>query len=297
MTATDLEPARLVAPRAGRLLLRLTHNLFAIVLLVAASLKARSLLPPSFADRALLTWCAITVEWLLAVWLLSGIGALWANRAAVILLCVFVAVAGWRLIAGEKDCGCFGNVHVHPGLTLSFDLIGLATIGWLGRKNAQALLAESMISFGQFRANRLVYAAVLSIALPAGLLWPTATSTIGKSSPVVVLDPRSMVGKPFPLLDYMGAPAREELMHGEHTIILFSHDCETCRALLRKLEQQPRSETAAMRLIDIAQDSSPQAIHPNLQSIRLTQDIRCLTAVPLKISVKDGIVQAVELKD
>src|SRR5437762_3369993 len=107
-------------------------TLFALLLLVAAGLKADAALTegqgPFQKELA-----AAAAEAAIAVWLLSGVGRVWARRAAVVLLLAFVTLAGRRLVRGDADCGCFGRVRIHPALTLGVDLAALSSIWLLGR--------------------------------------------------------------------------------------------------------------------------------------------------------------------
>jgi len=113
----------------------LVSVLFALVLLVAAVLKGRLLLSQdaqilSTAKRVMDTASA-SIELLLGVWLLSGLARVWARFASLTLLAVFTVVASYHLVYGSTDCGCLGQVTVHPGIILLFDiLVALALLRW-----------------------------------------------------------------------------------------------------------------------------------------------------------------------
>jgi hypothetical protein len=101
---------------------------FAVILLVAAHLKAYSFVghisqQPELKWQESITIGTIGSEFVLAGWILSGVAKVWARRAAIVILSVFICVAGYLLLVGEEDCGCFGPVQVHPGFTVGLDLL------------------------------------------------------------------------------------------------------------------------------------------------------------------------------
>jgi hypothetical protein len=143
---------------------RLALDLFAFVLLLAAGLKMRSLLVEGAGANAFVTVVAIVTEWVVALWLLSCVGQFWARRAAVALLAVFVTINAWRLWRGASDCGCFGNLRVHPIWTMAFDATVLAGIAWCRR--GEFGTGEVM----KDRGPRIVFALLLAIFLPAAVI-------------------------------------------------------------------------------------------------------------------------------
>ena len=191
----------------------LAGGVVAVVLLIAATLKQQVLLRTGMpvAAGGVRQWAVIAMEWTLAAWLLSGLAPTWARRAMMLLLAVYVAVTGQKLLAGAADCGCFGTLQVRPGWTFSFDAAALAAIYLFGR--------GAFDGFGSsrrpHRLDRAAGALTLCLAVPGALL---ALSRInhgaGGSEAVVLLDPKSWVGKPFPLLEFVDAPARADLSSG-----------------------------------------------------------------------------------
>ncbi len=92
---------------------------FALVLLVASGLKVEQFFsqqPIHSATqwRRSLDLAPALMESLLAAWLLSGINARGARRAAIVFLAVFLLVALFHVLAGDQDCRCFGSLAVHP---------------------------------------------------------------------------------------------------------------------------------------------------------------------------------------
>lgn len=265
--------------------------LFAVILLSAASLKAQTLLNTGVghaADRMsfqnAFAALAILIEVCLAFWLLTGAAALWARRAAIALLTLFVGFAGWSLLKGESDCGCFGALRVHPGWTLGLDAVLLA--GFLF--STRTAPAPSQWSWqGLFRA------AMLTITIPAAVL--SLPLNRHASANFVVLDAKSLIGQRLPLINYIDDPeAREDIARGEKTAVIFSRGCETCRAYLQSLEtQQPRLADDNVQLIDIGSDDTPP-FDSRFRTLRLREAVEYVSDVPLRLHLDDGIVESVE---
>jgi hypothetical protein len=96
---------------------------FATILLVAAALKASALLsePPGagWVARHRLGLMVPALEVSLAVWLLAGAARVWATRATIVTLVVFIAVARWSLLTTgpcslRKGDVCAGTCTAAP---------------------------------------------------------------------------------------------------------------------------------------------------------------------------------------
>ncbi|HEV8606358.1 MAG TPA: DUF1573 domain-containing protein [Tepidisphaeraceae bacterium] len=141
---------------------------FAIVLLVGAGLKGQQLiargLGPLDTDKS---WslAGIAVEWLVASWLLSGFAKLWARRATIALFLIYSGIASTRLVIGEVDCGCFGNLRLHPAWTLAIDVIAVGAF----------LIIDPFESRANFRQTSTRWKSNLSYAMLLSILIPAAT--------------------------------------------------------------------------------------------------------------------------
>lgn len=125
-----------VASHLGRVPIdvgRVVRIALAIVLVVAALLKAYEVASNAgFRDAASgpmrLKLALAAFELLFAVWLLSNVRPIWGHRAAICLVGVLAAASLYRLLAGERDCGCFGTFIVHPAWTLALDIFLLLAL-------------------------------------------------------------------------------------------------------------------------------------------------------------------------
>jgi len=271
----------------------------AIVLLFASALKTRLVLDSAWLatapqpDEGWVSAAAAVMEWILAAWLLCGVAPAMARRAAMALLGAFVAMSAWRLLHGQVDCGCFGGLRVHPALTLSFDLSALSLIYWLGRA---ALPDSAPAGRSRMRLARIAGAAAVAVLLPAAVLAATHFREM-RSEQLVVLDPQSWRGKPFPLLDFVDGPARADLLTSERTIILFNRQCDTCREYLAHLAltRGSKPQATGVRVIDIAPAglARPDGFATAFREIRLRQGVVYAVNVPLEVSLKSGVVEKV----
>lgn len=100
------------------------------LLLVTALLKFHSFLLSPFVPQLLLPYrwqvlALILVEFLLALWFLSG----QALAAARLMGMLFFSLAGlaslYMIWIGQTSCGCFGKINTNPWVALTIDLAAL----------------------------------------------------------------------------------------------------------------------------------------------------------------------------
>jgi hypothetical protein len=278
----------------------------AVVLLVAATSKAMVLGVPGNAPASavlrLLAVLELCVEWFMAAWLLSGVAPVWARRAAMSLLLLFVAVIAWRLAAGERDCHCFGALRVPPMVTLAFDLITLAALYGFGRGALEPRPQrdpDAGATAGQpFLSLRLSFAVMAATVVPTSVVvaerkLPALGAAFGRAVP---LDPQSWPGRRLPLLEYVESRDRADLITGEHTLIFVSRDCDTCKRYLAKRAEALASDpgaAGAVRLIDLASVTEPGDLSTPFAQVHLNRPVALLAAVPLEVTLQNGIVAAV----
>jgi hypothetical protein len=275
----------------------------ALLLLAAAGLKAQALLRPG--AQSLPDWksgwtaLAVGTEWLLGAWLLSGLWSAWSRRAAVALLAVFSATAAWRLIGGERDCGCFGNLKLHPAWTLALDLLAVALIWRLGRSPAAVRRSSPDRACEVRMPARVLRVGVLCISVPA-VAFSTAGQLASATRPenhVVLLNAASLPGRPFPLLEHLDHEGRRALTQGRWTVILFDRNCHKCRDYLDSISRDQRGRGRIMA-IDIAPRAGAgrRAIAGTQLGEAFLQDgVLVVTEVPASVELAEGVVQNYQL--
>jgi hypothetical protein len=224
---------------------RVLNLAVAAILLTSASLKAHELasgpLPPGdiFQNRWLIL-AVVQWEFVLAAWLLSKVAkrAVWLALTATFT--AFLSITLFRAISGESSCGCFGKVQVNPWITLCLDATILTLLivlhpRWVSAVrefwHVKRVLAAGL---GAVIAGSIVAIGCVRNDVPAGV---PESADAGQQT-LVVLNPSEWVGKEFPLGSYVTLD--QPLMQGAWIAVLYHHDCEHCRLLLKNLGEQVR---------------------------------------------------------
>ena len=104
--------------------------------LVTAFLKWRAFLagtPSAVSEVApQLEWGLIQFEFLLAVWLLSGLAAREVWWVLVITFSVLAGASVYQVWMGQSSCGCFGQFSLHPIWVVLLDTCLLLLLYWFG---------------------------------------------------------------------------------------------------------------------------------------------------------------------
>jgi hypothetical protein len=274
---------------------------FASVLLVAATLSARSILTrevigAGFGWRRAGTFLSAVIEWFLAAWLLSAVARVWARRIAIGVLGVFVLVAAYRWMRGDGDCECFEGFHIHPRWTTLLDLSMLAAFAWFGRGGGSER-ATGGLPTTTHRLPCIAFAAALSLSISGSTLFSLShTATAANSPRTVYLDMDSQIGKHFPLFDYIDEAAAAELAAGGHTIVLMDRHCHKCQEYLARMARPVDGN--AIRVVDVSTvgNGTDLNLDHRFQQLKLRRDVRYSTDVPVEIALRDGIVIGIRRK-
>lgn len=283
----------------------LAQCVLAVVLLIAVAFKAMVLQVPGNVPSSpvlrMLVISELLVEWFIAAWLMSGIAQAWSRRAAMSLLLLFVAVTTWRLASGDPDCHCFGAFRVPPLITLSFDLAALFALYCLGRA---AVVPRPEMPKDQNSSSRPLLPLRVSFAVMVSIVLPTSMFVAERRllgprvalASILPMDPQTWPGGQFPLLQELGSQDRADLVKGDRTVIVFSHDCEECRRYLAQRADALTSDPGAIgriRLIDVAPATDPVDLSAPFPQLHLNRSVILLGAVPLEVTLKDGIVETI----
>jgi hypothetical protein len=169
----------------------------------------------------------IQAEMLLGIWLLVGGFERARFFVATVCFCLFAAVSIYEALHAVPSCGCFGNVKVPPVVIAGIDIGGVTAL-WLARPLHSGWLKEPS------SLRRIVAGSCLAAFMSAGF-WtlysfrrvpidPVPTSD--DTTSLVVLEPKSWIHQPFPLLqDIDGASV---LSSGRWLVVLYHYDCDAC---------------------------------------------------------------------
>ena len=204
----------------------------ASVLLLAASLTAHQLSTSPYTanlvlESRLLTSVLIAAEIVLAFWLISRFQPKAARWAAITTFGIFCVAALYKIVSGDKSCGCFGVLEVPPMVTLGVDIVmTIVLVAWPARHVVSRLPAA------WFATGLLALGASL---FPVLTFTTSSLSDVGQvvgDGDLVVIDTSAWEKKRLPITSFIeGAPA---YMNGDWKIILYHEDCPTCQRLIQE---------------------------------------------------------------
>lgn len=219
-----------------------------LILLTAAGLKGFQVATEPVAETGLLTsrWFLIGLvefELFLGLWLLAGLYPRGTWRAALLCFSAFASVSLYKTLSGEVSCGCFGKVPVNPWYALLLDLTAIAALVCWRPAPGPSPVPPSVAS-SRRRGARLAAVGLL-VGIPAAVAMGSyRAATVGRAGDIlgdgqfVVLEPESWVAKRFPLLSYIDIG--DQLVERDWIVVLYHHDCSSCRELIRDYEQVGR---------------------------------------------------------
>jgi len=172
--------------------------------------------------------------------------------AALAGFAFFSCVTLYKGLSGAASCGCFGKVEVSPWYTLVLDLAAVAAL----------LVFRPLVRADRpIRAARMRVAVatfiLLAIGIPGGVAMagyqPAALVNDGQligEGEFVLLEPETWLGKPFPLLEYIDIG--DELAEGDWIVLLYHHDCPSCRQAVVAYQQMARTMEGGTRCPQLA---------------------------------------------
>lgn len=188
-------------------------------------------------------WLLIAVvefELFFGLWLLAGLLPRLTWTAAVGCFGLFAIVSLYKALDGETSCGCFGRVSVNPWYTLGLDIAAImALLRW--RPQSQSLQSSAPVRLFSRRVAILL-TVFLALGVPVGIAMGTYRSAnlaesgeILGDGEIVILEPEQWVGNEFPLIEYIDIG--EELKTGDWNVLLYHHDCPSCREAIPKYQE------------------------------------------------------------
>jgi hypothetical protein len=263
------------------------------ILLAAATLKAELLFMSSIPPFASWSFGLVLFELAFAAWLFFGSWSSYAWWAAAGCFGFFAMVAGFKVLHGEADCGCFGVVRTPPWVSLSIDLTALACLAATYRGRVTA--GPGRWAFVRRFPAAVGYALILLVVAKTGVTLLFAGGSAHED--MTFVDASQWVGRRFPLLESIDIGA--ELSVGEYVVVLHRHGCPLCEKTL----SAPWFRDAASRWCDwgrIALIELPPYGDPGKRGDshfplagRLNAPEPCLLPAPVVVLLQDGRVVSV----
>lgn len=283
-----------------------------LVLLTAAALKGYQLSTEPVAQTGLLSsrWVLIVLvefELLFGLWLVSGLHPRSSWATAVVCFGGFACVSLYKAVSGEASCGCFGKVPVNPWYMLLLDLTAVGLLLWQRPNRERSVVTEGDRRWCLRPAE--VGAVWLALGIPAAVFMGAyRAATIDDhgdffgNGRVVILEPKSWVGKRLPLLKYIDIGAR--ISRGRWMVVLYAHGCPHCREEIPKYEQlavgsgPPGGARIALVEIPPYDRSGDRLVGRNSPCLRgrLSDVKEWFVASPVELLLVDGVAQRVVQK-
>lgn len=272
----------------------------ACVLLFAAAMKvARNESLPLFLTSATgystLVVVEILFEMVLGLWIITNVAPRATKRLVASLFAIFAAVALYKAIAGEKSCGCFGELNVPPGATFVLDvaLASLAALGSLPSTTPRETSRRRRLKIGAF----LLVALLLSIAVFARVTRRDADVVVLETreqfvpaGSVVLIKPELWLKKECPLIPY--CVDGERLKRGRWILALYSSQCDACQKALESASQLARKNETQSAIVDLRANSTPPSLPFVDYAGSLSDEHAWLASFPCVLELNDGVVDA-----
>ena len=278
----------------------------ALILLVAASLKAYQIsmapLPPIVQGSVFTSllellngrnflMVVVVCELLWALVLIADFCRPLAWLASLIGFSVFTLVSLIKGIAGEADCGCWGNFTVNPFATMVFDLVFVAlllvcrervvwTFPVVDRKKLTAVVVAWLVLAGP----ALFF--MLSLKQqPHATLGTEFTGADGKKT--ILLEPETWIGKEFPLFSRFVEPeGAEVLKQGTWDVLLIHTDCPKCLQMMADLEAR---RVEKISIVVVPSGSNEKVYNTSFSMFCLDNRNDWFVTTPCVVRISEGI--------
>ena len=219
-----------------------------VFLIVAAALKANQILTEpiltkGFWESWLFLVIQIPLEFGLGIWLVCGLFRKAAWLLAALAFGAFIFITGYKALAGDASCGCFGTVHVNPWITLLTIDLPLFILLLVFRPQGEKLLPPPWPSAKHF----------FGVAIPAVIFLATLAAVLVFNKPPEKTDTYEVIRpdqwttvkpvKPLPPVDINTVPVVPDANVA---------DANTEPNKAATVTVQPQNEWPMLKRIDIA---------------------------------------------
>lgn len=275
-----------------------------LVLIAASLLKVHQLLTEpilseGFWESRLFFIIQIPLELGLGIWLVSGLFRKAGWLLATISFGIFIATTLQKGLAGEASCGCFGQVHVNPWITLFIIDIPLFILLLIFLPRGEKLLPPPWPSAKHFFSVLIPTVIILGTIVPVLVFNrpPEKTETYAVVNPEEWMNPEGG-NKELPLLEHIDIG--ETLGRGISVIAFYHQDCPNCKEVIPMYDEMARDFSLSEQGIQFAFIEAPPygkegdeiVIPPNTPCLRgrLEDSKEWYFATPLTVLTLEGKV-------
>jgi len=301
---------------------RIIMTLAGLLLILAGALKMHQMLTEPIMSKGFWeSWqfniLQIPLELALGIWLLGGVFRKMAWLAGTLSFGGFCCYTLYLALGGAASCGCFGQVHVNPWITLlAIDLplfLGLCIFWPRGEKIFWPAWPRPLHFF--FVAGLAV--GVLALAAPIMVIFrpPDVTDTYEKIDPLQWLRPAAPkngqgqqtntepneISIPQAQWQHLAAhiDIAEKLTDGLVLVLMYHYDCPECHKAMPEYEQYNRQMTEAgenaLKIAFIAippygtAEQSPLPADTTCLSGKLDESKKWFITSPVVVALLDGM--------
>lgn len=280
---------------------RFVFSILSLELFVASALKSVNSVNSSMAGFGLDFWGGnwqAAIEFVIAVWLVSGVCWRQVQLVAGVLFLLFSVANLLKIITGAESCGCFGAVEISPWYTL------IANIGAI---LALSLVASPVLSL----PRRHDVIKLLSILVGGFILYAVMTNMIrvvsnSANSPVMdaegkmIFDKDHWIGHQMNLKNVVEIDAN--LATGIWVVVFIRSNCAKCVYNLPRQknlaeEMARQGKTPRVAFIDLQRhhplDDAGDAVCPSCAYGGLKEGRNLPIETPTIILINNGVVTRV----
>jgi hypothetical protein len=272
---------------------------FLIALLLTASAGLKAFSPAdAISTAASLSaghWAVVVlvqIELLIAMWLLTGCKLWWARWTGASLFLVFSAISFTLLLQGHGSCGCFGSVRLHPGIMIGIDVVAILAIVLAIRTPSPPSTRSRLTTLAPWAIGALMPALLATTVInsPSTMAGDTL---IDDSVGLVILEPDTWIGKPFPLEPHLVPSVH--LSDGEVVLVVYHHDCPDCQKAIPRYLAAAEASPSPNRRFVLAEvpPVGDETHYSSLLHTSLSQDREWFVEAPVELLIKEGIVISV----
>jgi hypothetical protein len=243
---------------------KIVMTLGGLVLIIAAVLKAHELLfvcIPGWKEHGIwesyeFTLLQIPLELCLGIWLVSGLFRKAAWLAGMVAYFGFIFVTLYKGVIGAESCGCFGQIHVNPWLTLGLIDIPMFLLLVLNRPGQDYKLlpppwpntVHAIIFAVPIFATLIFTAPVLVAFKPVCIKPDESIKSVMEDPRIKPADPNAAPASKkqadlWVWLQYIDIA--DQLKKGLVVVLMYHHDCPTCATIVPKYDQYFRKMKAS----------------------------------------------------
>jgi hypothetical protein len=246
---------------------KIVMTLAGLVLIAASILKIHEMLVvciPSWQEHGIwesyeFTLLQIPMELCLGVWLVSGLFRKAAWTAGTLAYFGFIFVTLYKGVIGAASCGCFGQIHVNPWITLGLIDVPMFIILLMNRPGDEYKLLPPpwpniwhALIFAAPIFGVLIFAAPAMVAFKPVCIKPDeAVKPVFPIKHTNPVEPNKTAEiKPLPKPDTKPTTTQQadlwswlqyidiadQLKEGVVVILMYHHDCPTCATMVPKYD-------------------------------------------------------------